>query len=239
VPGLDFANTRICFVTAHLAAGFANYEERNRDYHTIAHGLRFQRNRAIDDHDAVVWLGDFNYRIGLANDKVRALLRASDLPALFKNDQLNLQMVAGQAFPFYREGRITFDPTYKYDVGTDAYDSSEKARIPAWCDRVLWRGDGLALRAYQTAPLRFSDHRPVYAAFRCAVRVEDEPLKAQLARELYARRRAEVAEATAAGAPDTDVDDDLLGYEAIEPGLPPASSDRSRWWLKGGESPVF
>ena len=46
----EFANTRICFVTAHLAAGFANYEERNRDYETIHHGLRFQRNRSIEDH---------------------------------------------------------------------------------------------------------------------------------------------------------------------------------------------
>lgn len=47
---MDYANTQICFVTAHLAAGFANYEERNRDYTTIHHGLRFQRNRGIDDH---------------------------------------------------------------------------------------------------------------------------------------------------------------------------------------------
>lgn len=46
----DYANTQICFVTAHLAAGFYNYDERNRDYATIHHGLRFQRNRGIDDH---------------------------------------------------------------------------------------------------------------------------------------------------------------------------------------------
>jgi synaptojanin len=46
----EYANTQICFVTAHLAAGFANYDERNRDYATIHHGLRFQRNRGIDDH---------------------------------------------------------------------------------------------------------------------------------------------------------------------------------------------
>jgi len=46
----DYASTPICFVTAHLAAGFANYEERNRDYATIYRGLRFQRNRGIEDH---------------------------------------------------------------------------------------------------------------------------------------------------------------------------------------------
>lgn len=85
---MEFANTRICFVTAHLAAGFANYEERNRDYRTISHGLRFQRNRSIEDHDAIIWLGDFNYRIGLNDDKVRRLLEIGDLDTLYQNDQV-------------------------------------------------------------------------------------------------------------------------------------------------------
>lgn len=87
---LDYANTRICLVTAHLAAGFANYEERNRDYRTISHGLRFQRNRSIDDHDTIIWLGDFNYRIGLSDDKVRRLIRSNDLGTLYENDQVSL-----------------------------------------------------------------------------------------------------------------------------------------------------
>ncbi|KAL8857049.1 MAG: hypothetical protein Q9178_006341 [Gyalolechia marmorata] len=89
---MEYANTRIaftkCLVTAHLAAGFANYEERNRDYRTISHGLRFQRNRSIDDHDTVIWLGDFNYRIGLSDDKVRRLILAGDLGTLYQNDQV-------------------------------------------------------------------------------------------------------------------------------------------------------
>ena len=86
---LEYANTRICFVTAHLAAGFANYEERNRDYRTISNGLRFQRNRSIEDHDAVIWLGDFNYRIGLSDDKARQLIEAGDLNTLYQNDQVS------------------------------------------------------------------------------------------------------------------------------------------------------
>jgi Endonuclease/Exonuclease/phosphatase family len=152
---MDYANTQICFVTAHLAAGFANYEERNKDYATIHHGLRFQRNRGIDDHgkcdpvpffrnliisaDCVIWIGDFNYRIGLGAERVRQLVKAGDLESLYENDQasssdvkvslsntlqLNLQMVAGLTFPYYSEARITFNPTYKYDLGSDEYDSS-------------------------------------------------------------------------------------------------------------------
>lgn len=86
---MDYANTQICFVTAHLAAGFANYEERNRDYQTINHGLRFQRNRSIEDHDTIIWLGDFNYRIGLNDEKVRRLVQMSNLDILYENDQVS------------------------------------------------------------------------------------------------------------------------------------------------------
>lgn len=38
--------------------------------------------------------------------------------------QLNLQMVAGLAFPFYSESKITFMPTYRFDIGSDVYDTS-------------------------------------------------------------------------------------------------------------------
>jgi hypothetical protein len=102
---MDYANSQICFVTAHLAAGFANYEERNKDYATIHHGLRFQRNRGIDDHgecdivyhfqatkfslDCVIWIGDFNYRIGLGAERVRQLVKAGDLESLYENDQVS------------------------------------------------------------------------------------------------------------------------------------------------------
>ena len=85
---MELANTSVCFVTAHLAAGFANYEERNRDYQTISHGLRFQRNRSIDDHDTVLWFGDFNYRIGLNNENVRKYVDVGDLETLYANDQV-------------------------------------------------------------------------------------------------------------------------------------------------------
>ena len=85
---MDYANTRICLVTAHLAAGFANYEERNRDFWTINNGLRFQRNRTIEDHDTAIWLGDFNYRIGLSDERVRRLIRENDLETLYQNDQV-------------------------------------------------------------------------------------------------------------------------------------------------------
>ncbi|KAK3942740.1 SacI homology domain-containing protein [Diplogelasinospora grovesii] len=233
---LDYANTPICFVTAHLAAGFTNYDERNKDYATIYRGLRFQRNRGIDDHDSVIWFGDFNYRIGLGLEEAKECVRQHDLEGLYANDQLNLQMVAGLAFRFYSEARITFMPTYKFDIGSDEYDSSEKARIPAWTDRILRKGTNLRQLCYNSAPLRFSDHRPVYATFECTVSIVNERLRDKISREIYERRKSEVGSDTAnlAGAEDTD-DEDLIGYDAIEPGLPPASSDRQKWWLDNGK----
>ena len=231
---MDYANTRICFVTAHLAAGFANYEERNRDYRTISHGLRFQRNRSIEDHDTIIWLGDFNYRIGLSDDKVRRLIQAGDLEMLYANDQLNLQMTAGRAFPHYSEARITFMPTYKYNNGTDEYDTSEKARIPAWCDRVLRKGHNLRQINYTTAPLLFSDHRPVYATFQCTISRVNEEVRKRLSQEIYAKRRSEIGNSTANSRRDNIEEEDLLGYESIAPGLPPASSEYRKWWLDNG-----
>jgi hypothetical protein len=54
------------------------------------------------------------------------------------------------SFPGYKEGDITFQPTYKYDAGTNTWDSSEKARPPAWTDRILWLGDRVQQTAYRS-----------------------------------------------------------------------------------------
>ena len=144
-------------------------------------------------------------------------------------------MVAGRTFPFYSEARITFLPTYKYNNGTDQYDTSEKARIPAWCDRVLRKGSNLRQINYTTAPLRFSDHRPVYATFQCTISKVDESVKRELSEEIYTKRRSEIRGPSANSKSDDIDEEDLLGYDPISPGLPPASSDRRRWWLDNGK----
>ncbi|RMY60239.1 hypothetical protein D0865_01640 [Hortaea werneckii] len=230
---LEYADTSICLVTAHLAAGFANYEERNQDYRTISHGLRFQRNRSIEDHQTIIWFGDFNYRIGMDNERARSLIKQGDLGTLYENDQLNLQMVHGKTFPFYAERTPTFMPTYKYNLGTDEYDSSEKARIPAWCDRIVTKGDNLRQLYYETGPLRFSDHRPVWGLFNCTINVVDQARKNKISNELYTKRRAAVGSHVASKGTESD-EESLYGYDPIEPGLPPASSDRRKWWLDNG-----
>ena len=113
---------------------------------------------------------------------------------------------------------------------------SEKARIPAWTDRILRKGVNIRQTSYNSAPLRFSDHRPVFATFQCTVNIVNEDLRQRISRQLYEQRKAEVGHTAAIiDAEDSEDDEDLIGYDPIEPGLPPASSDQQRWWLENGK----
>ncbi|KAL5636707.1 hypothetical protein ACGC1H_000616 [Rhizoctonia solani] len=185
---LDYYDSSFCFITAHLAAGHINVEERNSDYRTIANGLSFLRGKTIGSHENVIWLADTNYRINLENNEVRYLAVNDQLGVLYDADQLKLAMEAQVAFMGYEEGPILFRPTYRYDLYSDEYDTSEKQRIPAWTDRVLYRGTGLDLAVYNRAELKQSDHRPIYAIFHATVRVIDtakkDALQTQLLQEL-------------------------------------------------------
>lgn len=93
--------------------------------------------------NVLVWLGDFNYRIDLPYGHVKELIAAGRLDMLVPSDQCRKEMVGGRVFRGMREGPLGFAPTYKFDKGAVdvlAYDSSEKRRVPAWCDRVMYRG---------------------------------------------------------------------------------------------------
>ncbi|BGP13847.1 Inositol-1,4,5-trisphosphate 5-phosphatase 1 [Rhodosporidiobolus nylandii] len=234
---LDFRSTSFCFLTAHLAAGHSNVEERNQDYFTIASGLHFSRGRTIDGHDNIVWAADTNYRISLPNEEARGLAEADAYSELYEADQLNLARRTRGVLPGYEEAAILFRPTYKYDNGTDTYDTSEKARIPAYTDRILYKGRGADLDAfrYQRAELMASDHRPVYALFRARIRSVDEPKRAALRKQLLQELMHH--------APDEKLDEKLArlamggkGEKELPGLLPPPSSDEKSWWEEDGKS---
>ena len=120
----------------------------------------------------MVWLGDLNYRIPLPEAEVKEMLQNGKLESILHHDQLLHERKHKRAFAEFDEGRITFQPTYKYDPGTSIFDTSEKRRAPSWCDRILWRrGDPLSLLSYQGhMELMTSDHKPVSAALRAKIK---------------------------------------------------------------------
>ncbi|XP_031549964.1 synaptojanin-1-like [Actinia tenebrosa] len=131
--------TSLCFVCSHLAAGQSGVQDRNNDYQDIASRIAFPMGRTIRSHDYVFWCGDFNYRIDQPIDDVKSFIKQKNWDALIEGDQLIKQRNDHKVFRGYHEGKLNFAPTYKYDLFSDDYDTSEKMRIPAWTDRVLWR----------------------------------------------------------------------------------------------------
>uniref|UniRef100_A0A0K8VGA8 phosphoinositide 5-phosphatase n=2 Tax=Bactrocera latifrons TaxID=174628 RepID=A0A0K8VGA8_BACLA len=173
-----FHGSSMCFVCAHFAAGQSQVAERNADYAEITRKLAFPMGRTLKSHDWVFWCGDFNYRIDMEKDDLKEAIQNEDLTSVLLNDQLRKEQEAGNVFGDFLEGEINFDPTYKYDLFSDEYDTSEKQRAPAWTDRVLWRRrKALAAETdvnsvkwnpgrlihYGRSELKQSDHRPVIA----------------------------------------------------------------------------
>ncbi|PWA42722.1 Type IV inositol polyphosphate 5-phosphatase 7 [Artemisia annua] len=88
----------------------------------------------------------------------------------YLGNKLRIERRRGRVFSGWNEGMIYFPPTYKYSNNSDRYAGydmhpREKRRTPAWCDRILWYGNGLHQISYVRGESRFSDHRPVYSIF--------------------------------------------------------------------------
>ncbi len=186
-------DTSLCFINCHLAAGQTSANSRHNDIAAILEAslLPAERDPAarvdsfvgggdgsmILDHELCLLNGDLNYRIDtMSRDTVVAAVKAGNLSKLLERDQLLVARRRNPAFRLraFEELPITFAPTYKYDVGTDNYDSSEKKRSPAWCDRLLYRCGGGRGRIeqldYKRHEVRVSDHRPVSGRFKLEVK---------------------------------------------------------------------
>ncbi|KAK1599459.1 endonuclease/Exonuclease/phosphatase [Colletotrichum navitas] len=183
-------DSSLCFINCHLAAGQSQANSRHNDVAAIleAQILPPERdlNARIDsfvgggdgtmilDHELCLLNGDLNYRIDtMSRDTVVIAVKQNNLAKLLERDQLLVAKRRNPAFKLraFEEMPITFAPTYKYDVGTDNYDTSEKKRAPAWCDRLLYRGGGRIKQIdYKRHEVRVSDHRPVTGRFKFTVK---------------------------------------------------------------------
>lgn len=180
----------MCFVNCHLAAGQTQTANRNNDIAAILEAETLPPENSLTtridqytsggdgtmimDHEICILNGDLNYRIdAIPRNVIVDAVRQNNLAKLLERDQLLASRRKNPGFRLrsFTEAPITFAPTYKYDVGTDHYDSSEKKRSPAWCDRILYRGLGRVKQLeYRRHELRASDHRPVSATFKVRVK---------------------------------------------------------------------
>jgi hypothetical protein len=184
-------DSSLCFINCHLAAGQTQTVHRNNDAAAIMENAPLPKNRSpsdcanffvgggdgsmILDHEICILNGDLNYRIdAMPRNTVVAAVQQGNLAKLLERDQLLLSRKRNPGFRLraFTEMPINFAPTYKYDVGTDNYDSSEKQRSPAWCDRLLYRGLGrikqVEYRRHEG--IKVSDHRPVSGKFKIRVK---------------------------------------------------------------------
>ncbi|NXH60019.1 PI5PA phosphatase, partial [Rhabdornis inornatus] len=177
----------VCFLNCHLPAHLEKAEQRKEDFATILHMQQFEGPVAngILDHDLVFWFGDLNFRIeSLDICFVKYAIDSNVLSQLWEKDQLNIAKSTWPVLRGFQEGPLNFPPTFKFDVGTNKYDSSAKKRKPAWTDRILWKikspSKGLGTGGHRPSQgvlsvsqlcycshmeYTVSDHKPVAAIF--------------------------------------------------------------------------
>uniref|UniRef100_A0A671Y3Z1 Inositol polyphosphate-5-phosphatase Ka n=1 Tax=Sparus aurata TaxID=8175 RepID=A0A671Y3Z1_SPAAU len=176
---LSFYGHTLCFLNCHLAAHMKYASERVDEFEYIMDTQTFECKKAptIVDHRLVFWFGDLNFRIeDHGMHFVRSCINDQKYNLLWSKDQLTIMKKKEQILQEFDEGPLDFQPTYKFDLNSDTYDSSGKKRKPAWTDRILWR-----LRPKASFPdeqdsytsimeYSISDHKPVVGIFTLELR---------------------------------------------------------------------
>ncbi|XP_071564424.1 inositol polyphosphate 5-phosphatase E isoform X2 [Temnothorax nylanderi] len=222
--------TSFLFVTAHLTAHQDKVKERVNDIKRIVRNLdlpkelptRHKSKDVTQNFDCVFWCGDLNFRLAQPREEVIQWITNTCFPQQspinMHKDQLKNILNEGAVLRGFEEAPIIFPPTYKYDPGTQNFDSSSKQRTPAYTDRILFKGKGhtrgyirrvsyensnsqkdgvIECLVYDSVPsICTSDHKPVWGVFKATLRpgIDTIPLGAGLFnREVYLegiRRRA-------------------------------------------------
>ncbi|GAA5970439.1 hypothetical protein JCM11641_001710 [Rhodosporidiobolus odoratus] len=218
---LEYQDTPLTFLDSHLAAFTQHASQRTAQLAQTAETLRFakeekaeeqwtpslqplrERARGVGagdgwsvwDSEAMVWMGDLNYRLDLSRPDVDQLVEKEEWELLQRFDQLKLLQSQDPTFTLSRfsEAPLTFPPTFKFDIGTlSTYDTSEKRRTPSWTDRILWlsRRKGadqgaVVCESYESCgEVTMSDHKPVSAVLGLPVYSIDAQRRKELVQEL-------------------------------------------------------
>ena len=136
--------TSFLFVNSHLTAHQDNVKDRVKDLKKIYATLNLpktlplkKRHDVFDSYDCVFWCGDLNFRLEQSREEI--IRDIQDGVSVLETDQLTWLMSQGTVFKGFKEHAIQFRPTYKYDPGTDNFDTSSKQRIPSYTDRIVYK----------------------------------------------------------------------------------------------------
>ena len=155
ILSLHINHTLYSFVNVHLAAGQGSVMQRNKDADQVM--------SSCPSSKYTFFFGDTNYRLNTVRERAFQLIQNQDFASLRKFDQLYQQTLKNPSFVLsqFAEADIHFTPTYKFDVMTSRYDTSDKKRVPAYCDRILFLGDRIQVDYYSSINTLASDHKAV------------------------------------------------------------------------------
>eukprot|EP01084_Bolivina_argentea_P203323 347292_1 len=195
--GIKFTiyETSMCIICCHLASGKENTKKRNENVAKIMQKLTFNESEEksrnstsstsskssksrsrkskgtpIIDNDIIIFFGDMNYRMEFETfEEVHELILKNKWMKLLEGDQLLIERNNSNVFDGFEEGLINFQPSYKFLPTTNDYDQVKKKKIPAWCDRILYKYNNEKVLKCVTYDIiidqSISDHKPVFGLF--------------------------------------------------------------------------
>uniref|UniRef100_A0A8C6NJ13 phosphatidylinositol-3,4,5-trisphosphate 5-phosphatase n=1 Tax=Nothobranchius furzeri TaxID=105023 RepID=A0A8C6NJ13_NOTFU len=180
-----FNGTSFGFVNCHLTSGSDKVLRRNQNFVDILRLLSLG-DKQLSGFDIslrfthLFWCGDLNYRLDLDVQDILKHVSKREFEELMCADQLTRERHKRKAFFNFKEEKIAFPPTYRYERGSrDCYlwqkykTSGVRVNVPSWCDRILWKSypeTHIICSAYGcTDDIFTSDHSPVFATFQVGV----------------------------------------------------------------------
>jgi len=169
---MRYGNTPLCFFNCHFTHGHRGVNERMDQFYKVWRSVIKSESKEISVKgvEKVFVIGDLNFRLSLENEKCRELISENNIKELLKYDELWANYKKEEEVEI-KEAQITFIPTYKYNPGTNEFDTSKKKRVPAWCDRIIWKNsEGIVCTAYNSCMnISSSDHKPLYGIYKVTI----------------------------------------------------------------------
>jgi hypothetical protein len=175
----NFQDVSFAFSCCHLKSGENELNSRILEISEILNKnikLKDSKEMMIKDHDIFFIFGDLNFRLDIDMKKYLDLINNQNLKELLKYDQFNKNKnTTNKDLKLLSELDINFNPTYKYQIGTNEYYIKEKY-IPSWCDRIIFNKNMKIKGIYYTSVENYkeSDHKPIFGIYKIKINDNDK-----------------------------------------------------------------